>query len=113
MLNFEFVSLLTTPQPLSEVPKNLEDRDIKKAFEDIGRVTKCEAHGGRAWRTLLASFLRTRVRRSDGTSDTVGEHGGSVGKFGGQFGGHVLESMCVGQGERMGRRDVDLKSAIL
>lgn len=27
---------------VAEVPKNLEDRDIKEAFEDIGRVTKCD-----------------------------------------------------------------------
>eukprot|EP00438_Fugacium_kawagutii_P027530 Skav207796 [mRNA] locus=scaffold710:269039:272130:- [translate_table: standard] len=27
------------------VPKNLEERDIQEAFEDIGRVTKCEAAG--------------------------------------------------------------------
>lgn len=26
-----------------EVPKNLEERDIQEAFEDIGRVVKCEA----------------------------------------------------------------------
>lgn len=26
-----------------QVPKNLEERDIQEAFEDIGRVTKCEA----------------------------------------------------------------------
>ena len=25
------------------MPKNLEERDIQEAFEDIGRVTKCEA----------------------------------------------------------------------
>ena len=30
-------------QAVAEVPKNLEDRDIKEAFEDIGRVTKCDA----------------------------------------------------------------------
>ena len=28
---------------VSQVPKNLEERDIQEAFEDIGRVTKCEA----------------------------------------------------------------------
>ena len=28
------------------MPKNLEDRDIQEAFEDIGRVTKCEAPSG-------------------------------------------------------------------
>ena len=29
--------------PCWQVPKNLEERDIQEAFEDIGRVTKCEA----------------------------------------------------------------------
>ncbi|CAK9043139.1 Hypothetical protein SCF082_LOCUS24712 [Durusdinium trenchii] len=37
------------------VPKNLEDRDIKKAFEDIGRVTKCEVEHGVAIITFANS----------------------------------------------------------
>ena len=34
---------------LCQVPKNLDDRDIQEAFEDIGRVVKCEVGGCMCW----------------------------------------------------------------
>eukprot|EP00439_Symbiodinium_sp_Y106_P022866 s4273_g2.t2 len=37
------------------VPKNLDDRDIQEAFEDIGRVTKCEVERGVAVITFANS----------------------------------------------------------
>ncbi|CAK9043388.1 unnamed protein product [Durusdinium trenchii] len=37
------------------VPKNLEDRDIQEAFEDIGRVTQCEVERGVAIITFANS----------------------------------------------------------
>eukprot|EP00421_Protoceratium_reticulatum_P017097 CAMPEP_0168397802 /NCGR_PEP_ID=MMETSP0228-20121227/21252_1 /TAXON_ID=133427 /ORGANISM="Protoceratium reticulatum, Strain CCCM 535 (=CCMP 1889)" /LENGTH=499 /DNA_ID=CAMNT_0008411287 /DNA_START=12 /DNA_END=1508 /DNA_ORIENTATION=- len=37
---------------VSNVPKNLDWRDIKEAFEDNGRVTRCEVERGVAWVTF-------------------------------------------------------------
>lgn len=37
---------------VSNVPKNLDWRDIKEAFEDQGRVTRCEVERGVAWITF-------------------------------------------------------------
>lgn len=37
---------------VSNVPKNLNWRDIKEAFEDNGRVTRCEVERGVAWVTF-------------------------------------------------------------
>mmetsp|Transcript_83146 Transcript_83146/g.248083 ORF Transcript_83146/g.248083 Transcript_83146/m.248083 type:complete len:322 (+) Transcript_83146:1-966(+) len=37
---------------VSNVPRNLDWRDIKEAFEDNGRVTQCEVERGVAWITF-------------------------------------------------------------
>jgi len=41
---------------VSNVPKNLDWRDIKEAFEDNGRVTRCEVERGVAWVTFESSL---------------------------------------------------------
>merc|ERR1712217_548259 len=37
---------------VSNVPRNLDWRNIKEAFEDNGRVTRCEVENGVAWITF-------------------------------------------------------------
>jgi len=41
---------------VSNVPKNLDWRDIKEAFEDNGRVTRCEVERGVAWVTFESAL---------------------------------------------------------
>lgn len=37
---------------VSNVPMNLDNRDIREAFEDNGRVVRCEVERGVAWVTF-------------------------------------------------------------